>query len=484
MTMLSENPLRVLIIEDDPDWITLIRLCLEEPDSMGMSFTLDSAGTLEKGLSRLDSEPFDALFLDLHLPDSTGIETLLRVNERAPALPILVMTNLGTESLALEALRLGAQDYLIKSTSDSRLLKRSLWYAIERYRLRLQSEELMTRSADAMAVVDNAGNARYLNPAAASLLGSQAGKILGRPFPFSVVAGETRLVRVPGDEGRAAEMRATRIEWRGEPAVLACIRDVTARQKPETFKAEIQKDRETARLKGDLLATVSHGLRTPLTIVLGAMDNLAEGVFGPLNIEQMNALDRARRNAARLARMVDNSLDLSRLESGRARADLRPLELAPCLREAASRFEPAAGAKGLLLEAEIPSDLPEVMADPDLLAEVLDNLLDNALRFARTRVVLRAHGAIIEVINDGAPIPAERVNEIFDKFIQLSRPRSPGYKGTGMGLAICKEILALHGASIKVASSLDTGTCFHFTLPLPSREAIAPDPRLVLAQPS
>lgn len=137
------KPIKVLLIEDDMDYVEIIRMCLDEPEAMGLKFELERADRLSTGLELLAAAPFDALLLDLMLPDSRGLETISQVLSMGCAIPILVMTNLGDESMAFEAMRRGAQDFMVKSTSDSRLLKRAIWYAIERHKLLAQTENLI-----------------------------------------------------------------------------------------------------------------------------------------------------------------------------------------------------------------------------------------------------------------------------------------------------------------------------------------------------
>ena len=119
---MTPKPLQVLVIEDDRDYIDIIRMCLDEPDSMGLKFEIESADRLALGLKLLSSCTFDAVLLDLRLPDSEGLETIQQVIAERNDVPVLVLTNLGDESLAFEAMRLGAQDFMVKATSDSRLL--------------------------------------------------------------------------------------------------------------------------------------------------------------------------------------------------------------------------------------------------------------------------------------------------------------------------------------------------------------------------
>src|SRR5271154_4367753 len=119
---MADTPIRVLIIEDDLDYIEIVRLCLEEPEAMGLAFQLESAVRLAEGLLKLTTSRYDVTLVDLTLPDARGLEAVAAVLDAAPDTPALVSTNYGDEATALEAMRLGAQDFMIKASSDSRVL--------------------------------------------------------------------------------------------------------------------------------------------------------------------------------------------------------------------------------------------------------------------------------------------------------------------------------------------------------------------------
>ncbi len=257
----------------------------------------------------------------------------------------------------------------------------------------------------------------------------------------------------------------------------AIARDVTQLKRVERLRSEVENRRRLDKLKDKLLSVVSHELRTPIAIVQGALFNLAEGLAGPLSAGQSRMVDMAHSNAQRLARMINNLLDLSRLESGKTIVNRRPIDLGRVLRDTIEEMTTSGnGRPGI--ELDLPPALPEVSADPDMLVQVLSNLLDNALRFARSSVTVRAReeaGSVeVLVIDDGPGIPAESLKELFTKFYQVDRPvGGSGYKGTGLGLAICKEIVSLHGGRIWVESAAGQGARFHFTLPFRPAEVAA-----------
>ncbi len=483
--------IKVLLFEDDPEYILLMSTFLSEPGEFPWRCRISRAETLAEGLKTLEGGGIDVALLDLMLPDSRGLETLAAVLERFPHVPVVVLTGLYDEGLALEAVMRGAQDYLVKATFDAKLLKRAIVYAIERSRLRWDMENILANAADAMLVVDGENKVRYANPAAETLFGRKRAELIGQPFRYPVEAQKTSELKIPYEGGeKTAEMRVTRLQWAQTEAFLASIRDITALRRIEQIKAEIKERRRVDRLKDQLMSTVSHELRSPLTVIKAAVANLMEGFVGPMPEPQMKLISLAHRNIERLARIINNLLDLSRLESERVHIRREKLELGGLIRDAVQGFELAGTERGISVEVDVPGDLPPVMADGDLIMQVLNNLLDNALRFARGKVrvsacavdsltsrvprpgqgqgtaVAERKGVRVSVFDDGKGIPPSEIGDLFNKFVQVGRPAGGGgYKGTGLGLAICKEIVQRHNGSIWAESQLGQGTAFHLALP-------------------
>jgi signal transduction histidine kinase len=359
---MSEETIRLLLVEDDADYAQIVRLCLGEPDAMGLVFEIDVAVCLAEALQKLSASRYHAALVDLGLPDASGLESVKAVLAAAPDIPVLVSTNMGNESTALEAMRLGAQDFMIKASTDSRLLKRSIRYAIER---------------------------------------------------------------------KAASRRE--------------------------------------ELKDQWIGTLSHELRTPLAVINGAIVDLHAGRAGPLLPDQELLVGLAHRQVERVMRMIVNLLDLSRLESGVVQADLRPIDPAEVVRRVVGDFARAAADRAVRIDVDLPVEDIRWAADPDLFEQLLVNLVDNALRFARARVVVRLCGGTesieLTVHDDGVGIPAGKRENLFTRFSQLERGRRAGYKGTGLGLAICREISAMHGGSIEADSGPGRGSAFVVRLP-------------------
>ncbi|MBI4375035.1 MAG: response regulator [Elusimicrobia bacterium] len=472
----DSRPVRVLLIEDDPDDVAIIEHFLSTPDGWG-SFELKCVDRLAAGCRALEQERFDAVLLDLVLPGGVGIEAFLKIRQQRPEVPVVVLTGLRDESLALQAMRMGAQDYLIKGTIDDRLLKRALRYAIERSSLLAQVECVLNKETDAKLLIDHEGLIRYANPAVEGLLGRNAADWLGKPFPYPLPGTESSETRIgPQGAERVLELRCVEIDWAGRPARLLTVRDVTQLKKVEQLQNEVRERMMILDLKNEFMSSVSHELRNPLTTVRTAIQTLRDGLVGPMTPQQKRFIELAYRNVERQVKIINNILDLARLQSGRARLELRRVEIGAIVEEAIQGLSLSPRQKPRL-ETSLSAELPELYADPELLMQVLVNLLDNALRYARERVIVRAaaaadaqvrggRGVTISVIDDGPGISEAHLEKLFTKFVQVNRTAGPsGYKGTGLGLAICKEIVTALGGRIWADSVLGKGSRFHFTIP-------------------
>ena len=474
-----DKSIRILLIEDDSDYTLLMNLYIDEACGGGLNHEVESAVSLAQGLDLLARKEFDIVLLDLMLPDSQGLDTLAAIRRRAPGVPVVVLTSQAPEEAALKAIGAGAQDFLIKSKVDQRQLCRTVTFALERSRVFAQMESLIRASPDGIVIVDSERMVRYVNPAALELLGRKAEQVQGRLFEFPLPEGRSDELRLALPKGELiVELRSAPVEWKGGPARIVTLRDITELRKLEQIRAEVKERRRMDQLKDKLLSTVSHELRTPLSIIKMSVSTIRDRLAGPLTEDQDKMIKTADRNISRLARILSNFLDLSRLESGNASADLLPIDPAELIREIADDLRMTYRSRNISLTVGAPRSLPLVLADRDMIAQVIANLLDNALRYARSRVEVRVRRSgeevIVGVIDDGKGIPEGKESGLFDKFVQLDRPKGgEGYKGTGLGLAICREIMTINRGRIWAENVKGWGAGFFLALPVAATAAEA-----------
>jgi signal transduction histidine kinase len=235
------------------------------------------------------------------------------------------------------------------------------------------------------------------------------------------------------------------------------------------------------RLKSQFLARMSHELRTPLSAIIGFSDLLLEGASGELNGEQRDDVQEIGSAGRLLLDVINDILDLSRIEAGRMPLEMRPIRLGALLTDVASALRPLALAKALELRLEVESDDPPVTADPLRIRQVVTNLVSNAIKFTHeggVTIHLRARsgGAEVSVVDTGVGIPNGALRAVFDEFTQVDGGTTRGFAGTGLGLSIAQRLVELHEGTIGVDSEVGVGSRFWFWLPV---AAGAAEPHLV-----
>ena len=464
--------IQVLLIEDDPEDTMLLMNMMSKPGWPTLRFTMLCAEDLRSGLDLLAKNQVEVVLLDLMLPDSQGIETVRRLRAKAPDLPVVVLTGMNDDELGLEALHNGAQDYQAKGRLDEHSLKRTLSYAVERHRLVAGLKNIIDAAKDGMLVVDASSKVRYANPSAAALFGRPLERLIGETFPHPLPQKREGELKFDAPEGeRTIELRLSEISWQNEPAWLVTARDLTDLRRIEQLKAEVRERQRMDKLKDELMSAVSHEMRTPLTVIKAISSNLMDDVKHAALKRQAHLIEMQYKNVLRLQKIVDNILNLARLESGRASIHVQKLDVRAAIADTVGGLRLVAKEHGLGIDEEIPKSLPPAYGDLELFIQVLSNLIDNAVRFAKTHIIVAARessGTIeVSVIDDGVGIPADRLPDLFNKFVQVNRSsHGEGYRGTGLGLAICKEIVERQNGRIWVESKEGRGSGFHFCLPL------------------
>ena len=270
--------------------------------------------------------------------------------------------------------------------------------------------------------------------------------------------------------------------------VTAVIRDVSERKQAEEALRAVQekyteelaeRNRELERanrLKSEFLASMSHELRTPLHTVIGFSELLGEELEGPLNEKQRRFINHIHKDSLHLLELINDVLDLSKIESGRLSLRYEVFEFAAVLEESLASIRPHAQAKSQTIETDVAAPLP-IEADRLRIKQVLVNLLSNAVKFTpeggRIGVLARVEDshARIAVSDTGIGIPRSEHISVFDKFYQVSATTKGVREGTGLGLAITKHLVEEHGGRISLRSQPGRGSEFTFTIPLRARAA-------------
>ena len=614
----SPEVIRVLLIEDNPGYSEVIRIMLDKVADT--QFYLLGSKTLSDGLHKLAKDGADVILLDLRLPDSQGIETFDRVSAQAQNVPIIVLTVIDDDELALEAVQKGAQDYLVKEKVDAKLLVHSIRYAIERKRVDETLREtdfflqniLESSLAISILYTELDGNILYWNKGAENIFGYKAGEIIGKHkaeilYPQDEVETKKKIEEVKSyifnnKKGTSCEIREVskdghklwinlhltpRFDENGEViGILGIGQDITERKRMgemllnaaqewrTTFDAisdilclidlerkvircnramttllgkpfsdiigqscyelmhgtsepidgcpfdrmrrtrrsetiflqrdnqwfnisvdplldeegnliggvhimtDITKEKDIDKMKTELISNVSHELRTPLSTIKEGISLMYEGTLGSLHPDQKHMLATVKNNIDRLARLINDLLDISKIEAGKMELRKSSVNIASLLEEVFSSFQNQSKINETRLIISVNKDIHSIYIDRDRIYQVMTNLIANSIKFtpAGGRITVATkdmeNEVEISVTDTGVGISPQNIAGLFDRFSQFNRVYGPGDGGTGLGLAISKEIVEMHGGRIWVQSEVGGGSTFTFSIPKMSQDEI------------
>ncbi len=236
---------------------------------------------------------------------------------------------------------------------------------------------------------------------------------------------------------------------------------------------DVTREKEIDQMKSDFISLVSHELRTPLTSIIGFVSFILDGKAGSINDRQRNSLARVQRQSKRLAALINDLLDISRIESGRIQMEQEPISLLEIVTQRIDEIRPQADEKSIQMDLTAPESVPTILGDEARMGQVFTNLIGNAIKFTpnngEVSIKVRVDGNLlhVEVIDTGPGIPAEERQKVFDKFYQLSDISTRKQGGSGLGLSITKSIVEAHGGKLWIDDgNQGKGSNFQFVLPL------------------
>jgi signal transduction histidine kinase len=335
----------------------------------------------------------------------------------------------------------------------------------------------MLRSiGDGVVVSDRLGLIRIVNPAAEAILGITAEAFLNRPI--SELPGAPAGEPTPQVLKFVAGERIVRAHW---AAVISSQGDALG---SVVVYHDVTREEAADRLKTELVATASHELRTPMTSIRGFVDMLLLGTFGEVTEAQREPLRVIKNNVVRLVQLIDELLDMSRMEAGEVRLRRERVQLDEVLRDVTHVLQGQFREREVSLHLDLHAGLPAIFADRQRLEQIAVNLISNACKYTprggAVSVTLRNGGDAlrVEVRDNGVGIPYEAQQHIFTPFYRADNPLRDEVGGTGLGLSITRKLVELHGGAIWFESAPNQGSVFCFTLPLNTDDRPpTPDPR-------
>ena len=344
-------------------------------------------------------------------------------------------------------------------------------------------ENIISTSADGIVITDPQGTITRVNEAVENMAGYTQEEMKGMHVSqLSLHVPDETYYQLRADmvDKLFAEGRITGLEseWNSKHGELVPIELNAAllKDKENTVVGgvigvrDIRERKKLEEMKNDFISSISHELRTPLTSIKGSIDNLLDGIAGKLNDDQREYLAIVNDESDRLVRLINDLLDLNKLEAGNIKLFPEEVEYISLIAQVVFNFQELAYEKGLTLEMEAPSTEIYFKADRDKINQVLINLINNAIKFTEhggIKVVVedfKNQSVTTRIIDTGIGIPQDELDRVFDKFYQLNKPRTGKSRGSGLGLAITKNLVELHGGKIWVKNKEDKGSEFYFTL--------------------
>jgi len=527
-------PARVLIVDDERHNRQLLEAMLA-PE--GILTRVASTG--EEALVMVDQQPPDLILLDVMMPGMDGyqVATMLRGNLTTTSIPIIMVTALDDRRARMRGLNAGAEDFLTKPVDRAELcarvknLLRLKAYGdhYDKYSRTLEGEvvsrtedlaqqamqaavlteqtvelQLLTERLSLATAVAKVGVWEWDLASNAFTWDATMFEIYGLPsvisvpyqewsaavFPEDLPAVEAALQKTIDEKGQgsaeyrivlpdgsirtvSAVERVVLDELGGVSRIIGVDMDVTERKQAERDLEQIRQDQ--LQFKDDFLSHVSHELRSPLTAIKQFTSILLGGLAGELNDEQREYQQIVLKNVRQLQSMVDDLLEVTRLETGKLTMELESVSVSDAVVDSFNTLQVTAIAKGVALSHDMPPHLPSAYADQIRLRQILIILLDNAIKFtpdggsAHVKVRQLQHDPrfmLLEVSDTGCGIGPEITERIFERLYQEPEPTQASRKGLGLGLYICKELVTRQGGHIWVKRLAEKGSTFSFTLPV------------------
>jgi len=505
--------LRLLIVEDSVDDALL---AVRELKRAGYEVIFERVETAPAMRAALQQHTWDLVIADYALPQFSGIAALELLKSTGLDIPFFIISGSIGEDLAVDVMKSGAHDYMMKGNVKRLIpsLERELRDAEVR-RQRRQAEDALRDSEarkaaifdsalDSIISIDHSGRIIEFNPQAEKTFGYKRDAVIGQPMhdliippslrlkhrqalaryletgSGSVIGNRVELTAMRNDGSEfPVELSLTSISTKTQPMFTAYIRDLTAQKQQEEIRQrsrELEEQnlriQEANRLKSEFLATMSHELRTPLNSVIGFAEVLVDGKAGPMNAEQHEYLNDILTSGQHLLHLINDVLDLAKIEAGKMELDPEPFSLRAAAEEVCTITRPMALRRHITLSLAVAEAADSVTLDLRKFKQVLYNLLSNAVKFSHEEGVVklvieqdadqRLH---IAVKDSGIGIKSHDLPRIFREFEQLESGASRRFPGTGLGLALSKKIVELHNGTIKVESEFGKGSTFSIIMP-------------------
>jgi len=486
---------KILLIEDNAADARMVELLLVESGMKHCELVVKQS--LNAGLKSLEEQDdYAAILLDLSLPDSFGFDTLNTVLKQFPNNNVIVLTGQQDRQLGLKALKMGAQDFLIKGNYDANVFLKTIRFSIERKKYLKKIEEAQTRyqniftnSKDAIYVCNNEGKLVDFNRSTSVITGYDNSELFGiqiealfenrnfwdsfqeRVFQSKFVVEEEVNIVCKDETIRNCLISAGQLVYGNFIGINGFIRDITERKQAEKLRQDRKVADQTSKLKEQFIASVSHEMRTPMNAILG-MSNLV--LKTNLDNEQYSYISNIKNSSEILLGIVNDILEISSIQAGKIKFNYANFDFHSLMANVINVMQYKVDEKNLALELDIDPRIPRFLEGDQLrLNQILYNLVGNAIKFTdnghvkiKAVVVNESNGSWhvqFEVEDTGIGIPDDKIGVIFETFTRI-RSKDRIFEGTGLGLSIAKNLIEYQGGKIWVTSEHQVGSVFSFDL--------------------
>ncbi len=489
----SDQPARILLVDDEDYLRNGVKRILQIE-----GFEVDTAENGGEGIQKGTDSDFDIALLDLKMPDMSGIEVLRKIREVRPNTICFMATAYASYETAVEATKLGAEGYILKPFTPDELIhniekgmqKRRLILEAERLRLerearllelafeRSRLNTIINLLADGVLVMNQYGEMVYYNPAALRLL--DLDEILLAERILEVLPQEVREIATSMITKETFEDVGQSVQFR-IAAPQEMFVEVTCSPIPDNGKKKtagivvVAKDitqyKQIENLKSQFVSMVSHELKAPVAATIGFLDILNNPKMNLNDEQRTDFLTRSTSRLKSLLTMVNDLLDISRIELNTVKREIVKLDLAALLGESIQMMEFEARKKGITISFTKSDSAYTIEADKLEIERVITNLLSNAIKYNREEgqvfVSLQKKGlyVLLEIKDTGIGMKPEEKERLFSEFFRAKNEMTKGIHGTGLGLSIVKKTIDWYSGKIETDSEFGKGTTFRVFLP-------------------
>ncbi|MCX6563091.1 MAG: response regulator [Candidatus Aminicenantes bacterium] len=491
------KPAEILVVDDE---MGIREGCKRALSRLGYAVDLAEDGAV--GFRKVQEKQYDLILMDLMMPGIGGLDLIKKVHDIDPEIIIVVITGYATIETAVEATKRGAYDYLPKPFAPETLavlVKRGL----EKRELRLEAQRLHHERdqrllelageksrlrtiigcmADGVLVTNLERQLVLWNAAAVKMLRLSGTDEPGRPLSHYVKAPSInealQNVLSSKDAGLAMISQEIRLE---DPELVLMAQMAPVRDEAGTLLGavtvlrDITKLKEIEKIKSQFVSMVAHELRSPLAAIEGWLDVVLSGAAGDDERKKEAWLERAKERAHSLLALVNDLLEISKIEAGKVALKMESVQVADIIRKLVDFLKPEADRKALSFTIQMPEALPTVQADVQDMEKLFTNLISNAIKYnvdkgsVTIEATVDAQYVGFHVRDTGIGMAPEHLPRIFDDFFRIEDKRTSKISGTGLGLTIAKKIVDSHFGHLEVKSRPDQGSTFSVYLPYQKR---------------